>query len=345
MRDFTYKELIAFLVNRLTKPEKMQILRQWRPKLTITYLSRIKLADFNKFFLTVATEPRCEALYKKYSDRFGLTARDVKEFLGLSLHSNQLIRLSRVGKIKVVGHHHAKTGVDLELYDPFDFRNLEPDDFKVSDENLEITKNTLLQNGWTKKLIRDFLPPPREVPNPMCKSAAPMQLWDSDEVERIRHTPECETAWEKTKRAKQGAAKAIQKKRDKLMSQLDEKIREISVDGSYSSKRLREMAIMDRQCWYDAVAAERDDGDVGHAAGAPEDTINRWVVNFVRHRLTNYDRDLYDFAGKVGHSEAYIKYREAVLDAIAEAYPSYSAECQRQKDEAWLIHKYARCFG
>lgn len=274
MRDFTYKELISFLVNRLTKPEKMQILRQWRPELTIADLSRIKLADFNKFFLTEATEPRCEALYKKYSDRFGLTARDVKEFLGLSLHSNQLIRLTRAGKIKVVGHYHAKTGANLELYDPFCFQDLDPDDFKVSGENLEVTKTTLLQKSWTAKLIRDFLPAPREIPNPMYKSAAPMQLWDFDEVERIRHAPGCEAAWEKTKKAKQGAAKATQKKRDKLMSKLDEKIRDISVDGSYSSKSLWNMAVRDRQCWYDAVAAERGDGDVGHAAEASEGTCH-----------------------------------------------------------------------
>lgn len=64
-----------------------------------------------------------------------------------------------------------------------------------------------------------------------------------------------------------------------------------------------------------------------------EATMQRWTVNYIRHNLIAYDRNLYTLRGKTGKDEAYIIFKSAVLEKIAEAYPTYAEECQRQIDE------------
>ena len=55
--------------------------------------------------------------------------------------------------------------------------------------------------------------------------------------------------------------------------------------------------------------------------GADEETIERWELNFVRHRLTNYDYELSKLKNKVGKEIAYQKYHNILLDKIEEVYP------------------------
>lgn len=53
-------------------------------------------------------------------------------------------------------------------------------------------------------------------------------------------------------------------------------------------------------------------------------------MNHIRHELTDYDADLYEGKGQVDIGEEYARYRGAVLDAIAVAYPMLAIECGRQ---------------
>ena len=59
-------------------------------------------------------------------------------------------------------------------------------------------------------------------------------------------------------------------------------------------------------------------------------TVKRWIVNYIRHKLTNYDENLYNLSGRVGCHKAYSEYRKAVLTKIASFYPKYSQECHGQ---------------
>lgn len=99
---------------------------------------------------------------------------------------------------------------------------------------------------------------------------------------------------------------------------------------------LRKAALTAKQNCYDYIAAERGGGLYDNvAADGDEETIRRWIVNYIRHELTDYDYDLYHTKGRTGCHEQYGRYRDAVLDKIAEAYPNYAEECQRQKERIW----------
>lgn len=91
-----------------------------------------------------------------------------------------------------------------------------------------------------------------------------------------------------------------------------------------------------KQDWYDE---HQRDGNVRNAYDADEDTKIRWAVDYIRHNLTNYDHDMNALINKVGKDKAYDKYKEAVLDKIAEVYPDLEDECENQKikrDEYWF---------
>ena len=73
-----------------------------------------------------------------------------------------------------------------------------------------------------------------------------------------------------------------------------------------------------------------DEPYMKNAYTANEETINRWIVNYIRHNLVSYDNFLGSIDGKVGSVEAYPEVKIAVLEKIANTYPKYKDECERQ---------------
>ena len=67
----------------------------------------------------------------------------------------------------------------------------------------------------------------------------------------------------------------------------------------------------------------------------------RRIVNFIRHELTIYDSALDKTVGRVGRYDATSVIRQRVFDAIAEAYPDFADECERQLDERERFQLYA----
>ena len=58
--------------------------------------------------------------------------------------------------------------------------------------------------------------------------------------------------------------------------------------------------------------------------------LERITVNYVRHRLTSYDRNLERVAGQIGVALAITAIRKRIYAAIAETYPHLAPECERQ---------------
>lgn len=58
----------------------------------------------------------------------------------------------------------------------------------------------------------------------------------------------------------------------------------------------------------------------------------RITVNYLRHELTSYERQLASVYGSVGANDARIAIRRRILDAIAEAYLGLRDECEMQHE-------------
>ena len=231
----------------------------------------------------------------------------------------------------------------------------------MNEKSQMITQSTILAMGWTKTMIKNLLPEPTERPNPHYKCAAPMKLWEQDKVLEVMETEDFKKALEKASKRKNAAKSAVKTKEKRLKEKMVEiansfEIRIIPDDEliekvlKHNEERIEnnlwqsmlyyerkvDRYIYDEYESYDDVCQEYEDACYKYenfTLRTPnEETLMRWVVNYIRHNLISYDSTLFDNKGKVGKDEAYPIFKKAVLDRIAATYPKYAAECQRQAE-------------
>lgn len=194
-----------------------------------------------------------------------------------------------------------------------------------------IIQSALLERGWTKLLIEKFLPQPTLKKNPRYACASPMRLWKLTDVEAAEKTEAFCVALEKTKVRSRAAKKVAKAKADQLNNEIEVIIAQTHIKKIKTDK-LEKLAITAKQKWYDEAPFSRFDGEIRDARGANRQTIERWVVNYIRHNLIAYDSVLDSMKGRVGVVAAYPNFKSAILDKIAEVYPEYKKECCRQKE-------------
>lgn len=194
------------------------------------------------------------------------------------------------------------------------------------EEQEYFTQSALLEQGWTKGLISKFFPEPdAQATNPKYRGAAPVKLYSVEKVNAVIQTEEYRLAREKVEKRKLAAKKAVNSKRANSLAKYEKDVEKISVERIPLDK-LRTLALDDKQDWYDLNLSER------FAYDADENTVRRWMVNYVRHNMTMYDNLLIDWKGLVGIRNMYVSLHAQVLDKIAKVYPELHEECERQKN-------------
>ena len=179
--------------------------------------------------------------------------------------------------------------------------------------------------GFTKSMIANLLPDPILRDNPRYKSAAPMKLWKKADVLDVMGTEAFQAEAAKAARRKAGASKGVETKRENARVLADELISAIHVQR-IDLDELREMTLEAQQDWYDFC--ERGEiGDPDH------ETVERWMVNYIRHNLCEYDNSLYVLfrPGKMANKDMlYPKVKIETLTKIAQVYPELAGECKKQ---------------
>jgi hypothetical protein len=199
-----------------------------------------------------------------------------------------------------------------------------------------LTMPQLKDRGWTDAMVRDLLGGPDQlVPNPHYRSATPMRLWATDHVTTIEAGEDFAARLKSGKTRSAASVAAADKRREQLINAVDAMT--VSVPSLGKAELARE-AIRHRNRVMEfhnsgefREGFERANPDTPDAVDSA--TLDRWKVNYLRHRLTDYERYLEEVAGNVGVRDAKDLIREKVYDAIADAYPELAAECSRQYDE------------
>lgn len=192
-----------------------------------------------------------------------------------------------------------------------------------------ITQSRIIgEYGWTKSLINKFLPEPTLKKNPYYRSDAPMKVWDEEIVKEVMKTSDFQEAMEKASKRKNAADKAVTTKRDNMFNRTELFIDSITIT-ILPENELKKRTLYAKQCWYDCHSYGEDYIEK-NAYTADDETINRWIVNYIRHNLVEYDHFLDEIKGKVGSMEVYPEVKIATLEKIAIAYPKYKEECERQ---------------
>lgn len=207
-----------------------------------------------------------------------------------------------------------------------------------------ICQGTLISLGFTKSMIAKLLPEPELVTNPHYKCAAPMKLWEKSVALAVMDSPEYSKLATKAATRKAAGKKAYQSRIFNLQQQMIEFANAIDLQA-LSDGELREKMQSSRIRYYQTIeeSCERY-GDMdydydrfsidpeAYVKNADEETTQRWIVNYIRHELIDYDRIAYSLRGKIGGSYGYVALKLSILNKIAEVYPKYSEECEKQSE-------------
>lgn len=190
-----------------------------------------------------------------------------------------------------------------------------------------ISQTTILSMGFTKSMIDKLLPAPILKQNPRYKSAAPMKLWQEADVLAAMDTDAFREAAAKAEQRKQAAAKAVDTKRKNAEVLADDLIASIHVQR-IELPELERLALDAQQRWYDFRGR-------GEIESPDRETVERWMVNYIRHELCDYDDSLYTLfrPGKMADKdELYPKIKRETLAKIAQVYPELAEECKAQSN-------------
>lgn len=191
------------------------------------------------------------------------------------------------------------------------------------------SKTTLIKyRGWTEKAIRLFLGEhDKEGKNPYYASASPTKLFLIKRVEEKEKTKDFKEFKNKNENRKNGSEKATKTKKKKIVEflnnlNIDVKKQDFSIIKNQAIKSYNEFkAYMSFEIGFDFQEASHN---------SDKQFLNRIIVNYLRHNLSEYDYRLGEIFGKVGKQEAYKLLNKKIYGKISEVYPQLKQECLNQ---------------
>jgi hypothetical protein len=189
----------------------------------------------------------------------------------------------------------------------------------------KLTKQKLKERGWTDSAIRKFLGEPDELKkNWLYSKAAPICLYSISKVEIIEKSDDF-INWKIKSKIKGNAIKKSKKiiaqKIFILMKSWNPEIKILPLD------EVKSLAIIA----YNTFSVE-----TGRDFYADENSdkrfLERIMVNYIRHNLTDYDYVLANTYRKIAKHDLIILAKSIVYDSIITNYPELSEEANRQKE-------------
>jgi hypothetical protein len=176
------------------------------------------------------------------------------------------------------------------------------------------TYSELIGFGFSKKLILQKFPDPILKQNPIYKNAAPMKLYKKDDVDEYINTKEFQTHLEKRKKRVSSSLSSAAARKQNTINYINSILDEIKIE-KININSLRRLTLENKKEWF------FEQNDYLDETFVDDTTMKRWMINYVRHVLTNYDYILSTIKGKFGVSEAYILFKEKINNKIREIYP------------------------
>lgn len=193
-----------------------------------------------------------------------------------------------------------------------------------------LTTGKLRERGWTAALIARFMPEPDDLmDNPVHRSAPPIRLYGEYRVRNIECTPEWKAAAEAAGKRRAAGKCAAATKREKLLAAIES----LKIEVPYVDRETLTLRACSSYNSHKMMIAERRDWNYEYTPATPDSSpefLERITVNYLRHNLTHYERELARVHGKVGVREAKTAIRRRVYAAISTAYPELQAECEQQ---------------
>jgi len=168
--------------------------------------------------------------------------------------------------------------------------------------------------GWTAGMIRRLLgEPDLRRANPYVRTAAQTRLYSIERVEAAERSAEFRAVAAVTARRSATVRDAALRRRREVLARIAAEPIDVPV---LAPERLAALAIEHR---------DRQDGTPG--------SLDRWKVDYLRHRLARHDDLLDELSGRTGRATAERLLRHRLYAAIAQAYPELAQECEHRSRE------------
>ena len=223
---------------------------------------------------------------------------------------------------------------------------------KIKKEEYITATGLIQKRDWTKTMVNKLLADVevKWLDNPHYKCASPMGLYNMKDIKRIEKTKKFKDAKEIADKRKASAKKAVETQKKNTISMVDKF--SIIVER-LTLEDLKEITLKDKQNWYDIHPkyirydvreyADYDEDDIYYfengyyeneyiernAYTAPEEVVKRWMVNYIRHKLTNYDEELKRICGRLAREKAYAKYKNILAAEMKKVYPELEKEIDK----------------
>lgn len=189
-----------------------------------------------------------------------------------------------------------------------------------------LQQDVLSRPGWTRTLVKRFLAPPDEQHH--RTGGGIYNLYALERVASAEATASFVEAVQASVPRRQAAAEASARRRQATTHYVETLTITVPV---LSSDELQRAAIAHyNELWLGrGFARALGETKEARATDSPE-FLARITVNYLRHALTNYERELARLYGRVGIEEAKDRLRERIYDEIARVYPQLEVECNHQ---------------
>jgi hypothetical protein len=185
-----------------------------------------------------------------------------------------------------------------------------------------ITKTDLISiRKWTDRLIKKYMPVPDEIRNnPHYGRASEMKLYKISRVESIEKNEQFLIDFQKTMLRRKSSEKMVETKKDNLLIQISEFPISVEIIPRYELVPLVIDDYNNRNYYKDYLTLRDLD----------QSTLERLTVNYIRHKLTEYEYHLYTIGDQVGKKEGARLLKEITNNCIGESYPDLTRECALQ---------------
>jgi hypothetical protein len=189
------------------------------------------------------------------------------------------------------------------------------------DERVFLSKAQLKsRDGWSDACLKLFnVTHDKEAVNPVFKCASPLKLYLLEKIETIETLDEFQLFKEKNLKRREVRLKVADVKRQELLTYIDKMIinvphfdKDTLIKRACNSYNHHKQDYMDSRGDFDYFQPATPESDV--------DFLARITQNFLRHRLTSYEKELDKMFGKIGKNEAYWKLKNKINSAIVEKY-------------------------
>jgi len=211
-------------------------------------------------------------------------------------------------------------------------------------EPLYISYSQIKARGWTDSMIKKLLGEhDTEKDNPYYRSGSPMKMYLFDRVFYAEKTEEFAILKEKSKKRVLAGKNAAEKKRQELRDYINNLNISIPV---YPYSELISLACDSYNDFNRQKANMKGDFFINYVnENSDESFLARICKNYLRHRCTNYERELDEMFGKIGRQEGHDLIQKKINDLIDKQYPDIAKHNVNLRNNSELINSQVESYS